>query len=148
MVKDPMKLSEALKLLDKSNKDHYTTDGQPSLKALSELTGRKITREDLKAVSSGKAEQAKEQNTEKDDDEAELKLKEALSKASLTLRAAQKAYDDAAINLDNFIIQKNRHMGRITDAHDIKAFQKSQFEQRKAEADRRQKMEAMLAGIN
>ncbi len=140
-----MNLKDALKSLDKNDKSNFTNDGQPRLDVLSKLVGRQVTRDDLKNAS--KTSESKTVGSESSEDN-EKSLKEEMKKASERLREAQKAYDEATAKFDRFLIEGGKDKARLTTAHDIKAFQKAQFEQRKLAATNQAKINKMLQGMS
>ena len=137
-------LKAALLSLDVTDDLDWTSDGAPSLLALSTLMGKEITRRDIAAVTKGfsrkspvidppKAKTAKKSApaVKKDSEEA---LIEAVEKARMATYKANADLKKATEKLDAFIVAKEREAKRIGPAESIKAYQKSQAAQRAAEA--------------
>ncbi len=143
-----MKIKDALNKLDPKNNDHWTSDGSPRLDVLKDILGKSVTREQLKSAANGFSRSNSVQVVEAEAEEAkgisdEEQAKLNLEKASLDLAKAQAAYQNAVSVMDVFISKNDRQPGSI----DIKAYQRSQQEQRIKQRDKQIKMNQMLSGL-
>lgn len=161
------KIRDALANLDVENDDQWTAEGMPRLDVVKEVVGTAVSRADITAAaksftrktpnldveeaeqtgsgeSADEAAASEETETamspgEEDEVEAELKAaQDALYKAQDRLRAAQAA-------MDAVVDAKVKAGAQQTTSHDIKAYQKSQQEQRERLARRRQHAAAAMA---
>lgn len=136
----------ALAALDVNDDLDWTSDGAPSLLALSTLAGREVTRKEITASAKGfsrknpvvvkpsvkKSKPAEKQKPESVDAEAELRKE--VDSLRLLANQANAALRKAVDKLDVVIAAKEREARRIGPAHAIKAYQQSQAEQRAIEA--------------
>jgi hypothetical protein len=134
----------ALSALDVNDDNDWTSDGAPSLLALSELLGREVTRKDIAACAKGfsrnnpvvvkpVAKKAKPANAKAKVDD-EKSLAKQVADAQLVANKANAELKRLVEKLDVLVTAREREAKRIGPARAIKAYQKSQAEQRAAAA--------------
>lgn len=134
----------ALAALDVNDDSDWTSDGSPSLLAMSDLLGREVTRKDIAASAKGfsrknpvvvkpavkKAKPVKAK-AQVDDEES---LTKQVADAQLVANKANAELKRLVEKLDVLVTAREREAKRIGPAHAIKAYQQSQAEQRAIEA--------------
>lgn len=147
-------LEKALLALDTTNPDNWTNDGLPRLDVLKNSLGKTVTRMEIHAIAPGFCrDNPVIKNSEQPAPEGELNSVAEGSGCSLTdkINSLQVNIDELTVaknklerellalnnERDKLIIQRDGVDVRKSTMHDIKAFQKSQFEQRQAQAARK-----------
>ena len=153
------KIREALSKLDVANEDHWTAEGLPRLDVMKDLVGTPVSRSDITAAAKGftrktpnleiekpeftgtgeqadpEVEQEQGDNTETTEVEAiesgsDEAVQAELDAATVALHEAQVRYNKAQEAMDVVIKRRAEKQSQRTTAMDIKAYQKSQHEQR------------------
>jgi hypothetical protein len=138
-------IRKALAALDVNDDLDWTSDGAPSLLALSALLGREVTRKEIAESSVAfsrknpsvvkpkpKAKKPKAEKPQDVDDEAALR--KDVESARLIANKANADLKKAVEKLDAVIVAKEREARRIGPANAIKQYQQSQAAQRAIEA--------------
>lgn len=161
------KILDALSKLDRENDDHWTADGLPLMKIVEELVGEDVDRKLLNEIApdftrestptppgnTGKTPNSQggaQGNTDEDNEDSDLasrreEAEKELSETSEALNKARKEHSSAVSKMDAIIAEEADIASGVTSAKDIKAFQKSQQEQRAKDAAKRQALSDFLA---
>jgi hypothetical protein len=152
-------LKEVLLKLDTEDDSNWTSDGQVRLDVLKALTGNNVSRKSISLALPGFSRTNQGTLAVEDPEEVVPTVKQvAPASNKVTMEQANKLLDEATkleseINAkvrdlrrqaDVIISQIDSEDSRKTTAHDIQAFQKSQFEQRKKAAESKVRMAAFL----
>lgn len=137
-----MELIDALKQLDKSDDDSWTSDGQPRLEVLKKILGRSVGRSDIAAAVQGfsrsydfdavideptPVDQAASPAQAKPDESEKQRLQSDLDAAQAGMVKAEKAFIAAQAAMDAYIIDNQGAC--LSHAEQVKAYQKASAKQ-------------------
>lgn len=150
-------LKDTLLKLDTDDDSNWTSDGQVRLDVLKKITGQPVTRKDISSTLHGFS-RTNQGSPVSEQQEVEAVTKHS-SSGNLSIEDANKLLDQATKieseasaevrelrrQADVIISKIDSEDSRKTTAHDIQAFQKSQFEQRVKAANAKKRMDEFLA---
>lgn len=153
-------LKDTLLKLDTEDDSNWTSDGQVRLDVLKKLTGKSVTRKDITVALPGftrtnqgtlpvegagdLAEEVKAEVTDSPNDVTMEQANKLLDQATKLESETSAVVRDLRRQADVIISQIDSEDSRKTTAHDIQAFQKSQFNQRKKAAEAKVRMASFL----
>ena len=161
------KIMEALRALDVNDNAHWTSKDLPSMEAVEKLSGLNPTREDvtrlapdftrknpLPAVTQNPSNQGggsdddndgtNNENTESEENAEKAEAEQRLTEAKRNFESAKKEHSEAVKAMDAILRKEAKTDARQSKASDIKAFQRSQAEQRVKNTENANEVAALI----